>query len=601
MTTIKHRAEWLFQRKWGIFIHFLADVGSTAITPGEWNRKVDAFDVKKFAAQLSELEAGYCFLTLGQNSGYYCSPNSTYDLLLGYTAETSKCSRRDLFLDLANELEKYGIPLMAYNSSLAPVNDIEALKSLRCVPPWGFGSQEILKGSVESCSRLSDFQRSWEAINREWALRWGNKLKGWWIDGCYYRDQLYNHADEPNYRSFSAALRAGNPDALVAFNPGVVYPPFRVSDEEDYTAGEINDPWRGVCNDRFVGGAQYHVLTFVGSFWGKAMHYAPGEIAAASANVIQRGGVISWDVPFSPIDGSLETDTFNKLMIFSSLLRQTLASAKVMPQIEVKVDEAPGQNKQEWLPGHVTARLSNPSDKTIQGCIIVEVEFNGKHAGSSSGIAYVLPPESEMAEGISFENMKNINERPDYAIIRFIDGQLEHTCRIPCRKEIDLQESPEKWLSIRNKKDRLAEISICRKKDSLSVSGIVFEKMSVPAPCLWQGSCMELFFSDAEQPENRQQFFLPPALNSPPAAYRQSGSDYVPENAIEVRNIRCPDGYRVNATIPLAILKFSSMKQRKFNFEMQLTVMSGKEFVTGTLFGSTAPAGNSEYYAEIRF
>jgi hypothetical protein len=597
VTTIKHRAEWLFKRKWGIFIHFLADIGSAAITPEEWNRKVDAFDVKKFAIQLSELKAGYCFLTLGQNSGYYCSPNSTYDRLLGYTAGTSKCSRRDLFLDLANELNKYGIPLLAYNSSLAPTNDIEALKALRCVPSWDFGSQEILKDSVESCSRLSDFQRHWEAINREWSLRWGNKLKGWWIDGCYYREQLYNHADEPNYHSFSAALRAGNPDALLAFNPGVEYPPFRVCDEEDYTAGEINDPWRGVWNGRYIDGAQYHVLTFVGSLWGKPVHYTPGEIAAASANIIQQGGVVSWDVPFSKVDGSLETATFNTLMTFSSLLRETLESGRTMPQIELKVDKVPGWNNRLWLPGRVTATFHNPSDKPIKGIIDTEIAFNGKQGAGVSKIAYDLQPGGKMTKDMRFENMK---EKPDYAIVCFKDGQLEHSFRIPCCKEICLHESPEDHLGIWSKKDRLAEISISKKDDSLAVSGMVFEEISVPAHCLWQGSCMELFFSDTEEPENRQQFFLPPGVNSTPAAYRQNGSDYVPENAIEVKNRRCRNGYRLDATIPLALLKFSSMKHRKFNFEMQLTVKSGEGFITGTLFGSIAPASNSEYYAEIK-
>lgn len=596
-----NRTEWLYQRKWGIFIHFLAIQDNfNVVTPAAWNRRVDAFSVEKFAAQLAELKAGYCFLTLGQNSGYYCSPNSTYDRLLGYTPETSKCSRRDLFLDLAEELEKFGIPLLAYNSSLAPINDIEALKALRCVPAWDFGHQEMLKDCVESCPRLSDFQRNWEAVNREWTLRWGNKLKGWWIDGCYYREQLYNHPDEPNFHSFAASLRAGNPDALLAFNPGVKYPPFRVSDEEDYTAGEINDPWQGVWNGRYIDGAQYHVLTFAGSFWGKPVHYSPGEIAAASANIIQRGGVISWDVPFSHNDGSLETAAFNTLKTFSSMLRQTLENDKIMPQIELQVNKVPGWYDRKWLPGHVTATFHNPSGKSIQGVIIAEIGFNGNPGTGVSNIGYDLQPGCTVKNEITFENVNNIKESPDYAIVRFRDGQLEHSCRIPCRKEIDLQESAGNHLSIRSENDRLAEIFISKKNDSLAVSGMIFEEIPSLAPCLWQGSCMELFFSDIEQPENRQQFFLPPPADSAPAAYRQNGPDYVPENAIEVKNQRFRDGYRLDATIPLALLKFSSMKHRKFNFEMQLTVNCGNGFVTRTLFGSTAPASSSEYYAEVR-
>ena len=72
--------------------------------------------------------------------------------------------------------------------------------------------------------RLVEFQRRWESIIREWSLRWGQDVSGWWIDGCYFPDQMYRFDDEPNFASFAAALKAGNPQAIVAFNPGVKVP-----------------------------------------------------------------------------------------------------------------------------------------------------------------------------------------------------------------------------------------------------------------------------------------------------------------------------------------------------------------------------------------
>jgi len=49
-------------------------------------------------------------------------------------------------------------------------------------------------------------------------------LWGWWIDGCYFADEMYRHPKPPNFQSFTQALKAGNSRALVAFNPGQLVP-----------------------------------------------------------------------------------------------------------------------------------------------------------------------------------------------------------------------------------------------------------------------------------------------------------------------------------------------------------------------------------------
>ena len=73
---------------------------------------MDAFDVNGLADQLASAGAGYFVLTLGQNSGFYCSPNATYDKLTGITP--SKCARRDLVSDLSAALRAKRIRLMVY-------------------------------------------------------------------------------------------------------------------------------------------------------------------------------------------------------------------------------------------------------------------------------------------------------------------------------------------------------------------------------------------------------------------------------------------------------------------------------------------------------
>ncbi len=81
--------------------------------------------------------------------------------------------------------------------------------------------------------------------------------------------------DEPNFASFAAALRAGNPEAIVAFNPGVKVPVISHTRFEDYTAGEVNldQMARAVeaCPGRWLecdgNRAQFHILTFLGTTW----------------------------------------------------------------------------------------------------------------------------------------------------------------------------------------------------------------------------------------------------------------------------------------------------------------------------------------------
>lgn len=112
----------LFRRgQWGVFLHFLSRENAHApVTVSSWNARVERFDVEALATQLSELEAGYCGITLGQNSGWYCSPNASLDRWTGRTGQDSHCSHRDLVAEFSAALRFYEIPLMVYLPTHAP-------------------------------------------------------------------------------------------------------------------------------------------------------------------------------------------------------------------------------------------------------------------------------------------------------------------------------------------------------------------------------------------------------------------------------------------------------------------------------------------------
>jgi hypothetical protein len=298
--------DWFHQARWGVMTHYLgappSSSGGAELTAEMWNRQVEAFDVDGLVAQLASTGAKYLLFTLGQNSGHYCAPNATYDKLVGISP--SKCSRRDLIADLAKALAARNIRLMVYLPSGAPAADHEARRKLG----WRWGSRGgwQLPGE-EVGGRLADFQRHWEAVIREWSLRWGRDVAGWWIDGCYFADQMYRFDEPPNFASFAAALKAGNPDAIVAFNPGVKVPVIAHTKYDDYAAGEVNlnqlPQAVEACPGRWLAceGAQvqFHVLTFLGKTWcgGERPQWPDEKIVGLTRQLLARNGVVTFDVP----------------------------------------------------------------------------------------------------------------------------------------------------------------------------------------------------------------------------------------------------------------------------------------------------------------
>jgi hypothetical protein len=300
---------WMRDARWGVMTHYLSVPPSTKepadMTVSKWNRHVDGVDVPRFADTIAATGAGYLIFTLGQNSGFFCSPNKTYDRLVG--VRPSRLSRRDLLGEVAAALQERNVRTIAYLPSHAPAKHREAVEGLRCTPEWDASTWGLKPGAYirrqPVDERLSEFQRNWEAIIREWSVRWGKTVSGWWIDGCYNADRMYRHADAPNFRSFAEAMKSGNPDSLVAFNPGVLVPIICHTEYDDYTAGEANvmvTPNRYHFFNRFVKGAQFQVLTYLGDYWCYGNPRYPDELIVNYTKYINSfEGAVTWDVPIN--------------------------------------------------------------------------------------------------------------------------------------------------------------------------------------------------------------------------------------------------------------------------------------------------------------
>ncbi len=327
----RHRADWLHEARWGVFTHYLSGTVAQGdkTTVDEWNRLIDAFDVAALAEQLADVGARYYFITLGQNSGFYIAPNATYDKFVGITP--SKCARRDLVSDLHDALAPKGIRLCVYLPSGAPDRDKIAVAKLG----WKRGNYAVYRGkrpeSVQRNRDLIGFQQKWEQIVADWSRRWGKKVVGWWFDGAYYPYEMYLLPDPPNFASLAAAARAGNPDSIVAFNPGVIgqgHPGRRPDRElitqtehEDYTAGEVMGEMIQ-CHGRWVDHAQFHILSHLGERWGGGRPRFTDRWAIEYVREINHnGGAVTWDIPAHPA-GIIPEPYFSQLRAIGEGLKR---------------------------------------------------------------------------------------------------------------------------------------------------------------------------------------------------------------------------------------------------------------------------------------
>jgi cyclophilin family peptidyl-prolyl cis-trans isomerase len=279
------RTDWFRDARYGVFVHFL---------PGDAEElaRVADFDVEELARQLESVGAGYLVLTLGQNSGFFNAPNRAYEKATGY-APGERCSIRDLPRDLHRVLEPRGIKLMLYLPCQAPNRDRRAQEAFGL--PTGPEDQPIDRA----------FAGKWAEVIRDWSVRYGERVAGWWFDGGYE----WVGFDEEIAAIYAEAARQGNPDAIVTFNPGVGLK--RWTRAEDYTAGELTDPFEFVPPSRWVEGSQWHALTYLGSRWSARDRRHPSQRWAEWVRAVtDREGVVTldlgpnWDPQAGPI-GSL--------------------------------------------------------------------------------------------------------------------------------------------------------------------------------------------------------------------------------------------------------------------------------------------------------
>ena len=320
------RTEWMHKKKWGVMIHHLEGMINNEAHPKSmgksttWDEALRDFDHEHFAAQLHEVGAGWCLLTVMQCTKYMIAPNDTYNRITGYKPGEA-CASFDFIELLYEALSKYDIPLMLYFTGDGPKLDPIASEA------FGVQHRTHDEGYVEK----------WAEVAKEYSLRYGSKIKGWWQDGMWYG---FNDDD---FRIFAEAFRAGNPDAVLASNVytcvdeyGVLLTqPRKAYIYDDFTAGEIVNlgalPQLGAGLGRKGKISRWHILSFLGvpndlvqgngeaDGWGRpGSRYTPGWMYDYIDNIHSRGGIITLDV-CAYRDGTIDSDQMRVLRVLKTL------------------------------------------------------------------------------------------------------------------------------------------------------------------------------------------------------------------------------------------------------------------------------------------
>ena len=266
-----HRADWMFAGKMGISAHFYPG------DPQGVEEKARQFEVEKVAEQTARAGAAWFLLTVHHQPWLMMAPNRRYDELLGTGAFTAE---RDVPAELAEALGSKGIRLMLYvNLRLDPRSacSAEIREAMGGWPP-----DDRMIANVAS-------------VYREFSERYREEVAGWWVDGAWLPDYKRSPKRSEWFATLAEALRAGNPRAAIALNPGLPNLA-EYAEHNDYTAGESKDLSR-LPEKRFLDGAQWHAWTYLGGFWGtNGTRFSDQTVIDYASKVVARGGVLTFEV-----------------------------------------------------------------------------------------------------------------------------------------------------------------------------------------------------------------------------------------------------------------------------------------------------------------
>jgi hypothetical protein len=355
------RAEWM-RENWGVRV----------VLPAGNNDLVKNFDPRSLVRQLASLRTPKWVMvnaTQGGYGGYLTTPNAE----LREEMDPSLAPERDLLGETIALLKDEGFRVLVYFAAEGPRGrDLDTAGKANA-------NEAVSSNLSRTRTQMKSVGERWQALLAERrasnsdmvadlvlepiAERFGTQIDGWWFD----------HGRWGDARRYEAAVRKGNPDAVIAWNlahqlleagpregagaaPSAnkrqVWGLKRSNEFEDYTAGHITSttrmaPWDDAnvliieqVEKRAQGGAADidgvvpHVMIPLQRDWGKGEAGFPTDkVIDWTGRMLKAGGSITW----SPL---LEQPVFRKSVLgarqyeqLKALDERIVADGRVRPRV----------------------------------------------------------------------------------------------------------------------------------------------------------------------------------------------------------------------------------------------------------------------------
>ncbi|WP_330982294.1 MULTISPECIES: glucoamylase family protein [Enterobacterales] len=354
------RTDWFRNAKYGVSHHFLPNYLNLSpdIPPREkwhegesWDDFLSTFDVVAYAKAVQETGAGFVLLTMDQHAGYNLGPSKTHDAILG-VAPGVRSAIRDLPLEMAKELAKYGIKFMLYMMGYAPAKASLVYYDSDANPHspdrWG----DMLVPRLYECSPFDNLitpetTRLNYAVVREFGDRYGEYLAGFWFDGMWNN---YTDMSQPyNINDVVDASRSGNPQRIVT-GIGVdntVYMDYSNGESYGTKNAEGNYVMTELPTSRWQNNDGYHQWfrwialgnQTVNAGWGAmgstdtGKHYDTDSLAQWVKDVAARDGVACMDIRINRF-GELDPIVSDQLAAVKAAVYPTLTNDQLLDKVQ---------------------------------------------------------------------------------------------------------------------------------------------------------------------------------------------------------------------------------------------------------------------------
>jgi hypothetical protein len=332
--------DWFKDAKYGIFVHYFPGANSTIggqASDKSWDTQVWNFNAPQFAYQTSQTGAKFVVFTVGNCAGvpYICSPNATYEYYCGMS-RGGVSPGRDLIKDIAEALYPYGIQLIVYFTGAGPYDNAYAYTD----PYTGASiSPAVSTHSVVGDAMDPNFRTINNLMVQEWSSRWGTKVSGWWLDGCWAAG--YAGGNVGNLNTLIASCKSGNANAIVAANPGVDFSGLEykaLTVAQDFITGEDVKLRRYPASRYLTYGTyniQWNTTTYLGqdvngqagTGWARpaASQYTNDQLIHYIKHVNDRQGVVTIDVAVDGV-GNIYTAHLDQMKEVQKVIRGTTAA-----------------------------------------------------------------------------------------------------------------------------------------------------------------------------------------------------------------------------------------------------------------------------------